>query len=227
MSASRDTLVVGAAPEPGADAFYRDLLGSFERVIAADGAGEWCVRLGRVPEVVVGDFDSAEPGAPERLASMGCRIAAHPADKDLSDLDLCVEEARSLGACGVAFAAAFTGRLDHTFVALGTVLRAADLSAIVREPGFTAWTVGGAGRPSLRLDLPVGMTFSILCAEPTTGVTVEGGRYPLMEGSLDSLDGLGLSNVAKGVVRVRSDGGRVLVIADGCLDPHGVEGADR
>lgn len=211
---TRDTLIVGAAPAPGHDGFYRGLLAEYEVVIAADAAGEWCIRLGRVPDVTVGDFDSAVPGAQSRLEAAGSRVVVAPVHKDSSDLDLCVLEARSLGAAQVVFAAAFTERPDHTLAALGSVLACSDLEAVVREPRWEAWTVGGEGPSTRSIQLAPGRTFSVIAPGGASGVSIEGGLYHLSDGDLAPLSSLGLSNTASRndvVVSVRT--GCVLVLA--------------
>jgi thiamine pyrophosphokinase len=211
-----DTLIVGAAPAHGHEAFYRALLNEYRVVIAADAGGEWSVRLGRVPDVTVGDFDSADHGAAERLEAFGSQILCVAARKDESDLDLCVREARRLGAAQLTFAAAFTERIDHTLAAFGSVLTAVDLGATVREPSWTGWAVGGEGHRTRSIGVAPGTTFSVISPGGASGITIEGGSYPFSEGELSALSSLGVSNVATGnevVVTVRL--GRVLVL---CVD---------
>jgi len=208
----RQVLVVGAAPAPHADAFYRSLLASACAVVAADAAGEWCTMLGRLPDVVVGDFDSADPDEVDRLERLGVRIERHPADKDATDLELAVAVARKRWELPVCITAAFTGRLDHTLAALGLVLRAGR-GARIAEPSWRAWPCC-AGRP-LSLDLARGTTYSILALERCEGVTALGGRWALEDASLEPLSGRGVSNEATGSglqVSVRS--GSLVVIAN-------------
>ncbi|HEY5517698.1 MAG TPA: thiamine diphosphokinase [Coriobacteriia bacterium] len=208
----REVLVVGAAPAPHADAFYRSLLASARTVVAADAAGEWCVKLGRVPDVVVGDFDSADLRAADRLERLGIRVERHPVDKDETDLELAVAVAKERWDLPVCITAAFTARLDHTLAALGLVLRAGDGAHIV-EPSWRAWPCV-PGRP-LQLQLACGMTYSLLALERCEGVDAMGGKWGLQNADLEPLSGLGVSNEAAGAelqISVRS--GSLLVIAN-------------
>jgi thiamine pyrophosphokinase len=210
----RDVLVVGAAPASHEDAFYRALLDSAESVIAADAAGEWCVRLGRVPDLTVGDFDSAEPDAASRLREMGSAVVGLPADKDVSDLDACVEQARAHGAKVVTLTAAFRGRVDHTLAAFGSALRAADLAVTIREPGWTAWVVLAGGEQIMPPSVPHGTVVSVLSPTGASGVTITGGRYALIDAKVEPLSSLGISNVITGErFRVSVADGAVIVIA--------------
>lgn len=187
------TLVVGAAPAPGADDFYRTLLAEAAHVVAADAAGEWCVGLGRVPDVVVGDFDSAASGARERLVTAGAEIVEYPADKDRTDLELAVDLARECFDAPVRLTAAFTSRLDHTLGALGALLRGG-ADATAREPDWTAWVCPPGA--TLHLATSPGTLVSLLAPAGAHGVGIAGVRWPLHDATLPMLSGLGVSNVA-------------------------------
>jgi thiamine pyrophosphokinase len=205
-------VVVGAAPAAAEEAFYRALLGSFDLVVAADAAGEWCVSLGRVPDIVIGDFDSAADGAADRLQAAGAHVIRLSRDKDVSDLDAAVEVAIDRGATAVTLTAAFTGRVDHTLSAFGSLSRAAArASAGARDPGWSA-TVATPDR-RFEADLAVGTLFSVLSPTGAGGVTITGASFPLDGHDLGSLSSRGVSNEALGgTVRVSVTLGVVMVV---------------
>ena len=190
-------LVVGAAWAPDRDAFYASLAAEHELVVAADAAAERLVALGVKPDLAVGDFDSAEPGAVERLRAAGIRVRESPAAKDATDLDLAADAARAAGATSVTVTGAFRARIDHTLAAFGTLARLADLDASAAEPDLRAWVLDGAARPTLALSLTPGTLVSAFSMAGTaTGVTLRGFRYPLEGARLEPMSGLGVSNVA-------------------------------
>jgi len=204
------TLVVGAAPVGGEDAFYRALLAEAAHVVAADAGGEWCVRLGRVPEVVIGDFDSAEAGATSRLAEAGIEVVQVAADKDETDLDLALDLALQRFGPPVTLTAAFTARLDHTLASLGTLLRAGE-GASAREAAWTAWLCT-PGAP-LTIEPAAGAIVSVLAPGGAEGVRITGTRWTLDGTRLEMLSGLGVSNeAAGGPVMVESAVGALLVL---------------
>ena len=206
-------LIVGACPQAGAEEFYRTLLGEYPTVVAADAAGEWCADLGRVPDAVIGDFDSSRDGALARLSALDVEVVRLPVAKNESDLDACLSFARHSGVEAVDFCAAFVGRPDHTLAAFGTLLAAADLKACVREPDWSAWALDAASRPLLELDLAAGTTFSVLSPGGAKCVSIEGATFPLSHAALPGLSSLGVSNVAVGgTVRVAVETGAVLVL---------------
>lgn len=212
---SSSALIVGAAPVAGSEAFYRQLLTEAAFVIACDAAGEWCVALGRTPDLVVGDFDSAGEGAAARLEALGCEVVVYPAAKDESDLDIALAHARSRGFAQVILTAAYSERLDHSLAAIGALLRASDLRPTIEEPGFTAYLADAARSPLVEFTARPGATVSVIGLVHATGVTLSGLVYPLVDATLPLLSSLGLSNVVgpAGVVRVALAAGTVLVIA--------------
>ncbi len=208
-----DTLIVGAAPHRACESYYAGLLRQARLVIAADAAGEWCIELGRVPDAVVGDFDSSSTDALERLTEAGAVTERHPRDKDETDLDLAITHARRHGARSLTLTAAFAARIDHTLASVGSMLRAADLLPVAREPSFDAYLLTQRHRTALELDVEPGTTVSLLALEPCHGVTIDGMRYPLQDRSLGVLSSIGISNVAtEPSVSVRLRHGALLVV---------------
>ena len=190
-------LVVGAAWLAGAEGFYADLAMEHDLVIAADAAAEQLLAAGGRPDLAIGDFDSALPGAVARLEAAGVALRAFPVNKDATDLELAVDAARAAGATSITLTGAFRGRLDHTLAALGALVRAADLEAGAVEPDLRMWVVDGARRPSLSLTLVPGTVVSLLAPTGVArGVTLRGFGFPLENATLEPLSGLGISNVA-------------------------------
>lgn len=210
------SLVVGAAPEAGEEGFYRALLTDAAFVVAADAAGEWCVALDRVPDVIVGDFDSSDLGARDRLAALGAEVIAFPQDKDETDLELAADVACARCTAPIVFTAAFSRRLDHTLAALGALTRAGS-GARVLEPHWSAFVC--APGADLNLDPPEGTVVSVIATGDAAGVTVSGMKWPLEGATLAPLSGLGVSNRAcGGTVCVSTQAGTLIVFVQGEVD---------
>src|SRR5262249_59879246 len=64
-------------------------------------------------DLVIGDFDSADPAALEAAVAGGAEVRRYPADKDQSDLELALHAARAGGAKRVIVVGGSGGRLDH------------------------------------------------------------------------------------------------------------------
>lgn len=83
-------------------------------LIAADGGARHCLRLGLRPQIVIGDFDSLDPGDLAELEQAGAEIVRHPPRKDATDLELALLVARERGATQVIVLGALGDRWDQT-----------------------------------------------------------------------------------------------------------------
>jgi thiamine pyrophosphokinase len=163
-------------------------------VLAADGGGALCLEAGVVPDVVVGDLDSLSRADEAALRESGARFVVFPTEKDETDLDLAIAEARVCGADHVLATGVLGGRVDHTLASLGSLVGASDLAPIVVEPDMTAWVLSAEGRAQVALHSP-GATVSLFAFEGPATVTCQGFRYPLHAATLRALSSLGVSNV--------------------------------
>jgi thiamine pyrophosphokinase len=183
-------------------------------VIAVDGGGSVCLEAGVRPDVVVGDFDSLPHAHLDSLRGLGARIQAHPADKDASDLDLAIAEARRRGAASLIVTAASSGRLDHTLAVLGALSAASDLRAHLAEPDLDVWVLSPEGRSKLTL-VGAESTLSIMAVSGPAVVSAEGVVWEVSDLMLDPGSSRGLSNRvgASGRALISVSSGVVLVIS--------------
>lgn len=206
-------VVIVASGEPDvADAAWLDRA---DLVVAADGGAGWVDRMGRRPDLLVGDLDSAEPDLVARLEGAGTPIERHPADKEASDTELAIEAARSRGATEIVLIGALGGeRLDHE---LANLLLLADPSLadtplrVVRR-GTSVRVVLGGGR--LELEGRDGDTVSLLpMGGDALGVTTAGLRWQLADATLRAGRSRGLSNeIVEAPASVSIDRGALLVV---------------
>lgn len=208
-------LIVGAAPAPDPSGHYGRLIARAARVIAADGGLLTCLDVGRVPDLCIGDFDSTPAGALARAGAAGADIRRYPREKDVSDLDLAVGAVRETGGGPVTLCAAFSGRLDHTLAALGTLQMAADIGAVADEPDWMGVPLDSATRPECALTLPAETVVSVFAVAGPARVSARGFDYGLDRTALVPLSSYGLSNVSRDATQwVRADSGAVLVIVN-------------
>lgn len=203
--------VIVGAMEPGAVPPPRpgDLL------LAADQGAAHLARLGYMPDLIVGDFDSLGR-VPE-----GDNIIRHPVEKDDTDSMLAIKTGLARGYREFLLYGCLGGRLDHAYANLQSL-------AFLARHGARGWllgrgTVATAFRNG-RLDFTPGHsgTISVFCPDGTAkGVDLAGLHYPLRDAVLDSSFPLGVSNQFTGeaaVVSVRD--GTLLVmweLPDGTL----------
>ncbi|MGI6591206.1 MAG: thiamine diphosphokinase [Eggerthellaceae bacterium] len=100
----------------------------FDCVIAVDGGYASLRRIGVMPDIAVGDFDSLGfvPDCPTRT---------FPVEKDASDMELALHEALGRGCDEVLLYGAFAARLDHTIANL-------ELLMALAKRGVRAFGIG-------------------------------------------------------------------------------------
>ena len=84
-------------------------------IIAVDGGSRHCQALKVVPDILIGDLDSADPNLAASWELMGVEIILHPQDKDQTDLELALFLAQDRGVEEAIVYGAVGGRLDMTF----------------------------------------------------------------------------------------------------------------
>jgi thiamine pyrophosphokinase len=206
-------VVVVASGQLGAnDARWLD---DADLVIAADGGAGSLDRLGRRPDLLIGDLDSIEPALVERLTASGMPIDRRAPDKEASDTELAVEAALAAGATEVVILGAIGGeRLDHELANLLLLADPALAGHHVRvvRGSTTFRTLQGGGR--LDLTGAVGDLVTLLpVGGDSAGVTTVGLRWPLDGATLRMGRSRGLSNeIVSTPASVRVDAGTLLVV---------------
>ncbi len=206
----------GEAPDP---AIGRRLAGA-ALVIAADSGVDHARLLGLIPDVVVGDLDSASPDGLAWADGHGADIQRHPVAKDATDLELALDVAQAAAdASGtvpveVVVVDGGGGRLDHLVGNLA-------LLAARRPPLVVTGLVGPATVTPIHdqrhLVGSVGALISLVAVGgPAAGVTTTGLRWSLHDAVLDPFTSLGVSNeFAEPGALVRLTSGTILAIQPG------------
>lgn len=182
------------------------------RVIAADSGIAHAVDLGLMPELWVGDFDSAPPRLPPDYA--GIEREVFPSEKDSTDGELAVSIALRRGATSLVLAGAFGGpRADHAFLHLALAIRLA-------EAGTPTLLTSGAqeGMPLREgeragFDYADGTLFSILGFSELSGLTVLGAKWPLRSIDMAFGSSLTISNEVEGRLEIEMARGRAMLLA--------------
>ncbi len=205
-------LIVCAAPQQGSEALVAHLAEQHERVLGVDGGAAVCLRAGVTPNAVIGDLDSLTSEELAQLTEREVPIHRYPVDKDVTDLDLAIDWARAQGEREVTLTACFSGRLDHTLAAAGSMARAADVSARLEEPGCQGWVLAPGHRETLTRE-PDGRFLSLLALTPDARISASGVRWPLEDELLSLMSSRGVSNrVVSAHAEIRVHSGIVLAL---------------
>ena len=195
----------GGLSDPG---FYRDHYGRTrtggDAVVCADGGYALAASLGIEPDVIAGDLDSLGGGSPPA----GVRLVRHPPEKDFSDFEIALEEAKKMRAERIAVYGALGGRVDHELINI-VLLAHAGLPVVFVEEGTEAHNVIG----ELVLEGRQGWTCTLAAmGGACRGVRTEGLLYPLRDERL-APSSRGLSNLIVGeTARVRVKRGNLLAV---------------
>lgn len=184
---SRTCALVGAV-EFTADHFAAQ---KFDCVIAVDAGYGHLERIGVMPDLVVGDFDSLG------YVPAHANVEVHPSHKDASDIELAMERAFERGFDTLVVYGCLSGRLDHTYGVLQLLAKFARRGLRVFAVGdsFAVAALEGGKRSSLRFDaVESGMLSVFALSDAAIGVDEIGLEYPLDKATLTNDEPLGVSN---------------------------------
>ena len=163
-------------------------------ILCADGGTRHALALDLTPDLIIGDFDSLDDQAVEKLRAAGVEMRRFPRDKDYTDLELALMAARDLGPEEIILLGALGGRLDQMLANIFLLARAefASLNITLVSGRERAWIV----RDEILLHGHAGDTVSVLALTPqVTGLTYHSGlRWKLQEAALPFGSSRGVSN---------------------------------
>ncbi len=168
-------------------------------IIAADGGARHCQKLGIMPNVLIGDFDSLNEAELIIYEKAGAEIIRHPARKDYTDLELALLHAKSIGATQAIVFGGLGLRWDQTLANL--LLPASNELSQMRIQlidGNQEITVLHAGDEYEFHGSPGDTVSLIPLNAETTGISTQGLEYPLANESLVFGSTRGISNVLVG-----------------------------
>jgi thiamine pyrophosphokinase len=182
-------------------------------IIAADGGLHNALALKLMPDLVIGDMDSADPAQLAEAEEHGAHISRFPVDKNETDLELALLAAAERGCDSIRIIGAVGDRLDQTLanvylLALPALL-GCDVGLVSGKQ--TTWLA----RPGeIVIKGQPGDTVSLLpVASEATGVVTEKLKYPLHRETLAMGPARGISNqLLEAEARVTFEGGLLLVV---------------
>ena len=87
-------------------------------LIAADGGANHLLKMGILPEIVIGDLDSVDEDTLFQLTSAEVNIEQYSEDKNETDIELALRYAIELQPTSILIVGALGGRLDQTLANL-------------------------------------------------------------------------------------------------------------
>ena len=186
-------------------------------VIAADSGWSNAVSLGCQPSLLVGDMDSIDPADLEAARQSGCETMVHPADKDLTDAEIALDEAIARGCNVITLVSGGGDRFDHILAMVHSFASTdADVTAFI---GPARLTYCRPARPrSLQVERN-SLVSLIPIGGDATGVHTTGLKWNLDGDTLRALRSRGVSNVTTAdhlTISIRD--GRVAIVQPDFLE---------
>ena len=192
MAETTAVVVIGGLPIAKSVAKY---LPKHDYVIAADSGLHSAIDLGLRVNLVIGDMDSVDPAVLVAAEINGVTIQRMPRDKDATDTELALLAAVAHGSRQIVLVTGGGGRLDHQLGVLSAMqhkaLEDCEVSALwdtarmqlLRGPGLC--TIHGK----------VGDVVGLIAQHgDAIGVTTDGLKWSLNEGTLEAHSSRGVSN---------------------------------
>lgn len=183
------------------EADVREALYHAPTLVAADGGASFALKIGEIPQAIIGDFDSIDETA---QALLPLEICHRVAEQDSTDFEKCLLRCRAPLFLGVGFMGL---RRDHELAAF---------NALVRHPEKRCVLIGAedivfAAPARLEIDAAPGSRLSLFPMSPVEGRS-SGLKWPI-DGLKMAPDGkIGTSNIATGPVTLRFEQPGALVI---------------
>ncbi len=177
-------------------------------ILCADCGYLHAKRLGIVPDVLMGDFDSLNEPLPKH-----CQILRHPVEKDETDTMLAVYYGRDMGCTEFHIYGAFGGaRIDHSIANIQMLHHMAEqgLHGVLYD-GSTQVSVQLAG--TKRYPKTNGFLSLFSLTDVCSGLTAKGVKYPLEAAELRNTFPLGVSNeILADEAEITLESGALLVV---------------
>jgi thiamine pyrophosphokinase len=191
----------------------------YETIICADGGADTALKLGIVPNVIIGDLDSISQKALDYYKDK-CSIIKISRQND-TDVEKCLKHAIINKHERVILLGGTGDRLDHSFCNLGIVLKFSDKITIdmIHQKSILSIYSG-----FVELNTIKGETISIYGFNSRTKIKSEGLKFPINNTALPFGEKESTSNVAvKDRIKLSIKNGKVFVIRNyELLKKHGL-----
>lgn len=192
--------------------FYKSRLHQYDFIICADGGLKHAFKMGIVPRVALGDFDSTPPEILSYYKDKGCEIIEHPAMKNETDTELAFNYALGQKPSSIDILAGLGSRLDHSLAnvhLLKKVLGQGVLGRIITENNEVILI-----DTDTKIEGEIGEGISLLpFSQSVTDIFTTGLGYPIENGRFDIGKPYGVSNyMTHNTAHIKLGSGLLLVI---------------
>lgn len=192
--------------------YIRKIINNCDYVICADGGANIAYKLGIVPNLIIGDLDSADKQIIDYYKKDGVQVDKYPTEKDETDTQLATLKAIELGTDEIIYIASIGSRFDHSIANLSLLLYLLkrNIKGIIASEKNEIHLVDR----SLELEGKIGDIISLIPYSTDVKGIYTDGLYYSLSGQDMSLDmPYGISNVfINNKIKIKIDSGLLLVI---------------
>ncbi|WP_419026085.1 thiamine diphosphokinase [Emergencia sp.] len=179
---------------------------SFDTIICADGGFLLAQKLGLLPDLLIGDYDSCDQPEDQDVIKL-------PMEKDMTDSEAAIDLAVSRGASHITVLGGLGGRFDHTMGNMGMLAKYCGKIlhlAFVDGQNYVFMATPGTISVPKNAYRFLGL---ISYGDSAKGVTLRGVKYPLTDHCLTNTTTLGVSNeITEENATITFSSGKLLII---------------
>lgn len=189
---------------------------NIDYVICADGGLEKVKKLGLIPNLILGDFDSVDPKVLEEYKNLNIETVTYPSEKDYTDMELAISHAVKIGFKDIILIGASGTRLDHTMANLMLIERyhKKGINIKILDNNNSIQSVTN----TLIIPFKKSHYVSVIpISENIEGLTLEGFKYPLSNVNVERGSTLCISNELienEGVIKINKGSAFVFISKD-------------
>lgn len=192
--------------------FYKEKLKDYDLLICADGGLKHAFKLGIIPHVAIGDFDSTPPEILAHYQKTKCEFIEYAVRKDETDTELALDYALAKNPSDVHVLVGIGTRFDHSLANVHLLKKALDhgiLARIITENNEIMLVDS-----DVKIEGEIGEGISLMpLTQSVNHVFTTGLEYPIDNGTLEIGKPYGVSNYMTHTTgRIQFKSGLLLVI---------------
>ncbi len=192
-------------------------------ILAADKGGEYLINAGMLPHYLIGDMDSIDPVALNKIREKSIPVISSSPRKDETDTELCIRFAMEKRTSEMILVAASGGRMDHFTANLFLLepLCESGIHARIMDAENTIQILTGKGISRAFLKKDQGETVSLTAlSKEVKGLTIKGLEYGLEKATLHRGSSLGVSNhFQKDTAEISMESGSLILFQSRIANP--------
>ncbi|HHY77379.1 MAG TPA: thiamine diphosphokinase [Clostridiales bacterium] len=188
-----------------------EIIKKTDYVICADGGTRHAFKMGIIPDLIIGDFDSSDNEYTEYFENKGVKVEKYPIEKDKTDSHICVLKAMDFSK-EIVLIGATGSRVDHSLANISLLKLGIDrgIKIYIADKQNEIYLIND----EISIKGHLGEFFSLFSlSEKVEGISISGAKYTLENQTIQMGDTLGISNEFKDdIVKIKIKKGYLLVI---------------